>query len=228
MTRHESRIANPGDLVVDYNAEMAGCSQLVDKGGGCTFLPPHEIWVLWKANKVHIDVLEMDAQFIHLKVTELISDKVLYVTYVYGLNKLEHRVPLWNALIRLNMTAPWIVLEDFNRVMFSNERIGRIVRDAEMLPFQHTAQLCDLQDIKAFGAFFTWTNKHPSSTRDFSRIDRVLLNDAWLTLRPDYYAHYLPEGDFDHCPCIIECGNIRTIKKRPFKFFNMWSHVKDF
>ncbi|XP_074283535.1 uncharacterized protein LOC141608082 [Silene latifolia] len=126
------------------------------------------------------------------------------------------------------MNAPWIVLGDFNCVMFSNERIGSIVRDAEIVPFQHTAQMCDLQDIKAIGAFYTWTNKQPSITRVFSRIDRVLINGAWLALKPDYYAHYLLEGDFDHCPCILECGNVRVLKKKPFKFFNMWCHVKDF
>ncbi|XP_074300450.1 uncharacterized protein LOC141631715 [Silene latifolia] len=130
------------------------------------------------ANKVQLDVLEMDAQFIHLKVTEVLTNKVFYVTYVYGFNKIEQRVPLWNSLIRMNMTAPWIVMGDFNCVMFSNERIGSIVRDSEMAPFYHAAQICDLQDIKAIGAFYTWTNKQPSNTRVFSRIDRVLINGA--------------------------------------------------
>ncbi|XP_074305957.1 uncharacterized protein LOC141641186 [Silene latifolia] len=161
------------------------------------------IWVLWKEQYVQVDIVEIDSQYIHLKVKDKIGDHIFYATFVYGFNNVGERVPLWNALKSWTITEPWVVLGDFNNVLYSNEKIGKPVKDAEMIPFQDMLDICELQDMKTTGAFFTWTNKQPSETRVFSRIDRVVVNTAWVDLWPDYYAHFGPEGSFDHCPCII-------------------------
>ncbi|XP_074278384.1 uncharacterized protein LOC141601975 [Silene latifolia] len=186
------------------------------------------IWVLWRDSRIKLDVIEMEAQYIHAKIKVKHTDQEFTATFIYGFNKIEERVPLWNALVRLTVNGPWIVLGDFNNVMFANERLGKIVRDDEMLPFHSTVSICDLHDLKTTGAFFTWNNKQPSETRVFSRIDRVLVNGDWLTQWPDWYAHFQPEGTFNHCPCIIAHGNCVGGKRKPFKFYNMWTKVKDF
>ncbi|XP_074305651.1 uncharacterized protein LOC141640871 [Silene latifolia] len=134
------------------------------------------VWILWKANKLSLDVLEMDAQYIHVRIQVQQTGHLFLATFVYAFNKIADRIPLWNALIRFSMGGPWIVLGDFNNVMYSNERLGKMVKDDEMFPFQTTANLCDFQDMKATGSLFTWNNKQPSETRIFSRIDRVLIN----------------------------------------------------
>ncbi|XP_074314162.1 uncharacterized protein LOC141649368 [Silene latifolia] len=97
-----------------------------------------------------------------------------------------------------------------------------------MVPFQDTAAECDLQDLKSYGAFFTWNNKQPSDTRVFSRIDRALVNDCWLNLWTDYFATFSAEGEFDHCPCIISLARSPEFKKKPFKFFNMWCRAPEY
>ncbi|XP_074316286.1 uncharacterized protein LOC141652637 [Silene latifolia] len=135
----------------------------------------------------------------------------------------EERVPLWNALKSWSITEPWVVLGDFNNVKYTSERVGKLVKDAEMIPFQEVLDECELHDMKTTGAFFTWTNKQPSETRVFSRIDRVVVNTAWLDVWPDYFAHFAPEGSFDHCPCAISCEVDKIPRRKPFKFFNMWS-----
>ncbi|XP_074315490.1 uncharacterized protein LOC141651689 [Silene latifolia] len=186
------------------------------------------IWVLWRDGRITLDVIDMEAQYIHTKIKVKHTNQEFTATFIYGFNKIEERVPLWNALVRLTVNGPWIVLGDFNNVMYANERLGKLVRDDEMLPFQSTVSTCDLHDLKTTGAFFTWNNKQPSETRVFSRIDRVLVNGDWLTQWPDWYAHYLPEGSFDHCLYIIAHGNCVGGKRKPFKFYNMWTKVKDF
>ncbi|XP_074292957.1 uncharacterized protein LOC141619833 [Silene latifolia] len=183
---------------------------------------------MWNENKIILDIVEMDAQYIHVRIKDNCTGQVFMATFVYAYNKIEERVPLWNALMRLNVASPWVVLGDFNNVMFANERLGKLVKDDEMLPFKSTVNACDLQDMHTTGSFFTWNNKQPSETRVFSCIDRVLVNGDWLNLWPDWNAHYQPEGYFDHCPCIISCGVRDEGKKKPFKFFNMWTKVNDF
>ncbi|XP_074318596.1 uncharacterized protein LOC141655414 [Silene latifolia] len=128
------------------------------------------IWVLWKNNQIKIDIIEKNAQYIHFKATN-IEGHEFFVTFVYGYNKIEERVPLWRALMSWNINQPW--------------------------------------DMKTTGAFFTWTNKQPSKTRVYSRIDRVLVNNEWMRVWPDYYAYFALKGYFDHCPCIVDCVSAR-------------------
>ncbi|XP_074300594.1 uncharacterized protein LOC141631877 [Silene latifolia] len=202
--------------------------------GGWSYCTNHQchdggrIWILWKEDRFNVTMVEMTAQFIHLKVKDILTSKQFLVTYVYGFNKIEDRAPLWNDLIRLTATDPWIILGDFNNVLKADEKIGLLVKDAETVPFQYDIDNCGLQDLKSIGSFFTWNNKQPSSTRVFSRIDRVLVNDEWVTNWPDHYAYFAPEGDYDHCPCFIQCNDVQLKKKRPFKFYNMWTGVPDF
>ncbi|XP_074267102.1 uncharacterized protein LOC141590406 [Silene latifolia] len=113
----------------------------------------------------------------------------------------------------------------FNKL---EDRLGKLVKDNEMAPFLSAVNNCGLQDMKTTGAFFTWNNKQASATRVFSRIDRVLVNGDWLKDWSDWFAHYQPEGEFDHCPCIVSCGDRSSGTKKPFKFFNMWTKVEDF
>ncbi|XP_074306129.1 uncharacterized protein LOC141641362 [Silene latifolia] len=148
---------------------------------------------------------------------DILTSRQFFATYVYGFNKIEERVPLWNDLIRLTVTNPWIVLGDFNNVLRADEKIGLPVKDAETAPFQSAIDNCGLHDLKS-----------PSSTWVFSRIDRVLVNDEWVTNWPDHYAYFAPEGDYDHCPYFIQCNDVQLKKKRPFKFYNMWTGVSEF
>ncbi|XP_074296989.1 uncharacterized protein LOC141627656 [Silene latifolia] len=235
ITRHESRVTgdHTSGFTVNYNAEMAKASS---KTGPMTKVKPESlnrvaggrVWILWKHNKLDVVLIDMDAQYIHVSVINKLDGSQFFATFVYAFNKLEDRVPLWNALIRLARCRPWVVLGDFNNVMFANERIGKIVQDEEMLPFKSTVALCDLQDIKSTGAFFTWNNKQPSETRIFSRIDRVLVNVDGVNRWSDWFAHFQPEGSFDHCPCLVSCGGECQGRRKPFKFFNMWTKVPDF
>ncbi|XP_074300209.1 uncharacterized protein LOC141631438 [Silene latifolia] len=45
---------------------------------------------------------------------------------------------------------------------------------------------------------------------------------------PSMYAHFLPEGTFDHTPCIVKSSDQSDSFKRPFKYYNMWGKDKSF
>ncbi|XP_074271645.1 uncharacterized protein LOC141595577 [Silene latifolia] len=44
----------------------------------------------------------------------------------------------------------------------------------------------------------------------------------------NFCANFLPEGLFDHCPCLINLDVVGDKKKAPFKYFNMWSMAEGF
>ncbi|XP_074299134.1 uncharacterized protein LOC141630168 [Silene latifolia] len=112
---------------------------------------------------------------------------------------------------------------DFNSILYMNERIGSIVTDAEVKDFQNCVDVCGLYDLVSNGAYFTWNNKQVGNARVFSRIDKVMANDEWVLNGPSGVVSFLPEGLYDHSPCLIEFGKIVTGGKRlklPLKKLN--------
>ncbi|XP_074271665.1 uncharacterized protein LOC141595601 [Silene latifolia] len=113
--------------------------------------------------------------------------------------------------------------------MTSNERIGgALITHAEMIPLAQVVQDCHIEDLGARGSFYTWTNKHEYGTKVYSRLDKVLVNVEWVTMFPDSYVHYLPEGLFDHCPGLIHFEGEIHRGGTPFKYFNMWSLAPEY
>ncbi|XP_074304851.1 uncharacterized protein LOC141639684 [Silene latifolia] len=78
------------------------------------------------------------------------------------------------------------------------------------------------------GALYTWNNKQCPADRVYSRLDCFLVNQEWLNDYPLLYAHFLPEGIFDHTPCVVQSTLIDEKRARPFKYFNMWSLAPNF
>ncbi|XP_074318470.1 uncharacterized protein LOC141655280 [Silene latifolia] len=145
------------------------------------------------------------------------------LTVIYALNGVGEMEDLWLNLksIAKQIQGPWALGGDFNCVLLANERLGGRVTEAESEPFSECLQQCEVMDIQASGAFYTWNNKQPLATKVYSRLDRFFVNKEWTTEFPDFIASFLPEGHFDHCPCLICKRNSGWRQKKPFKYFNM-------
>ncbi|KAK9750638.1 hypothetical protein RND81_02G209900 [Saponaria officinalis] len=188
------------------------------------------IWLLWNPILFDVEVLDTTIQSIHVRVKDKCRKLVFLLTTVYGLNKMEERRALWHSIrsYGVGCTDPWIVWGDFNNVLFPNERIGYVISWAEIRDFQQCLDSVDLLDAKLTGSFFTWNNKQEGEARVFSRIDRVVVNSQWYDMFPDSYGHFLPEGLFDHCPCVVQLFPDQSNSPRSFKYFNMWSMDEKF
>ncbi|XP_074278681.1 uncharacterized protein LOC141602277 [Silene latifolia] len=175
-------------------------------------------------------VFNAPAMCIFAEVLDNAKGIMFRITVVYGFNKLAERSALWSALKghAVRGGGPWAVFGDFNNVLFPDERIGTDISWAEIKHFQDTCHACGLVTVKTIGNFFTWNNKHEAGSRVFSRIDRVLGNDDWGIEFPDCVAKFLPEGLYDHSPCIITLREQYDRCPRPFKYFNMWALADDF
>ncbi|XP_074305372.1 uncharacterized protein LOC141640491 [Silene latifolia] len=188
------------------------------------------VWILWNPTIFILDFYEFSAQCINMKVTEVASTTQFFISMVYAFNDLVDRRSLWNQLINFAsiINGPWMAAGDFNYVLSHTERLGGTSTDPEIDEFQSCLDACCLVDSPAQGAYYTWNNKQDASTRVFSRLDRVLINSEWSQKMPSMYAHFLPEGTFDHTPCIIKSSDQSDNFKRPFKYYNMWGKDKSF
>ncbi|XP_074300467.1 uncharacterized protein LOC141631738 [Silene latifolia] len=137
------------------------------------------IWLLWDSSQILVQCIKKELQVIHAQVTNLVTGFVWTCSLVYGCNADSDRATLWESLINMksNTIGPWLVMGDFNNVLFMDERIGSQVTDAEVKGFQNCVDVCGLYDLVSTGAYFTWNNKQKGDARVFSRIDRVLAND---------------------------------------------------
>ncbi|XP_062089720.1 uncharacterized protein LOC133796262 [Humulus lupulus] len=165
---------------------------------------------------------------IHLGVTTVDNKNFFFVTYVYAFNDEEGRKWLWKDLQDLIVKGPWIVMGDFNDILAKEERIGNRVRYKTSTDFIDRVANCQLEDVKYSGNFYTWCNKQHGEDRIYSKIDRVLANQAWLRLYPEAETVFVNEGLFDHTPAVLTVYSNVTCGRKPFKYFNMWSTHPDY
>ncbi|XP_074283033.1 uncharacterized protein LOC141607580 [Silene latifolia] len=189
------------------------------------------IWLIWDPGMFMVSIQEVTAQCIHAQIMDRGRNISFWLTMIYGLNKPAERDSLWQSLRKYHQSirVPWITCGDFNPVMAIDERIGGApVTLADINPLKQLVQGCDLYEFKGCGSFYTWTNKHEAGDKVYSRIDRVFTNEDWLNVFPGSYANFLPEGLFDHCPCLINFEEAIHNRKMPFKYFNMWASAPNF
>ncbi|XP_074305825.1 uncharacterized protein LOC141641047 [Silene latifolia] len=147
------------------------------------------VWLLWDPNCFDVNVVDITSQTIHSFVLSKMTGRKFWFTVVYGFNHSTGRELLWNKLkeYAASCQEAWAVGGDFNNVLNYNERIGSDITSAEIAPFQDCVHWCQLQDIPAIGSFFTWNNKQGVESRVYSRIDRMLVNDEWISKFPESY-----------------------------------------
>ncbi|XP_074293134.1 uncharacterized protein LOC141620066 [Silene latifolia] len=167
------------------------------------------IWIIWKPSCFRVNVLEYNAQYVHMKVDSLVDRRSFWLTMVYAFNGHHEREPLWDNLGKnANLvTGPWAIAGDFNCVLNVSERVGGNTPAGEMEPFRRCLADCGVVDIAAVGALYTWNNKQKPEERIYSRIDRFLVNQDWCDSFTDIYAHFMPEGLLDHTPCLLKSTN---------------------
>lgn len=76
-------------------------------------------------------------------------------------------------------------------------------------------------DVGFHGSKYTWHNNQSKGRGIWARLDRVLVNPAWMNLIPIYVEHLSKEAS-DHAPLLIHTHSIRKMKSR-FYFQKMWT-----
>ncbi|XP_010693317.2 uncharacterized protein LOC104906279 [Beta vulgaris subsp. vulgaris] len=91
-----------------------------------------------------------------------------------------------------------------------------------MAPINQCLQSCGLGDITSTGCLYTWNNKQSGNARVFSKLDRILVNEAWGERYEHAAGKFLQEGEFDHTPAILAVYPQMPRGRCPFKYFTMW------
>ncbi|XP_019248332.1 PREDICTED: uncharacterized protein LOC109227587 [Nicotiana attenuata] len=157
------------------------------------------IWLLWKPH-IHIQILMVDAQFVHCEVEEQISQKKWLFTVVYAYNELNTRWQLWKKLIGIgsNIISDWLISGYFNNVLLTDDRIGAPITLAEVQEFKEFLDKMQLTPLKSTG--------------------------CWMMNNGHIEAENLNPGVSDHSPILMNCqtGIIQQhLYPRPFRLYHI-------
>ncbi|KAA3463879.1 reverse transcriptase [Gossypium australe] len=190
------------------------------KGGLCLAWKEEIRVTLRNFSRWHIDVL----------IKEDNVEEWRYTGF-YGSPYTKDKNAVWNILRRLDQEVeyPWLVIGDFNEILYSFEKSGGIQRDNKrMKAFRETSEECQLTDIGFSGVWFTWERGNLPETNIRERFDRGVANKKWSKLFPLGILQHLPYSTSDHCPLLL------TIKKSPlfkenrkFHFEACWTMEED-
>ncbi|XP_056694797.1 uncharacterized protein [Spinacia oleracea] len=185
--------------------------------------PGGRIILAWNPGEFQVNPMFCSSQLIHCEIV-VKNGSSFWCSFIYGHNSQKERVALWKDLgdIAARLNGPWILMGDFNCVLHAGERVGSAVRLGEIQDFQNCISKCQVEDAKSSGNFYTWNNKQQGDKRVFSKLDRVLINQAWSNQYPNTEVCFRNEGYFDHCPGVITVYPQVAGGRKPFKYFSMW------
>ncbi|VFQ86115.1 unnamed protein product [Cuscuta campestris] len=130
------------------------------------------------------------------------------------------RRQLWERIsdLAVNIKTPWAIMEDFNSVQNSSERLNCHTYAYDMTDLLQFKLNNDLIDAKATVTHFTWNKGNK-----WAKLDRVMVNCEWEALQRDCWAEFKAmEFQSDHCLVLLHLIQTSTQGPKPFKFFNMW------
>ena len=131
--------------------------------------PNGRILIIWKGDMVDLEIKDSNAQVMNCLATCKSTSKKFYISFVYALNKVVERRPLWRDLCRFSSSIdlPWILLGDFNVVLKGEEKAnGLPVTQYEVKDFQECCYETGVEDLRFTGLFYTWTNNSVWSKLD--------------------------------------------------------------
>lgn len=156
-------------------------------------------------------------------------------TAVYAANTEAERSDLWVELLRIQQTFsllanPWALEGDSNQIMHHSEHSSNDVNilSASMIEFSDCLHQADLFDLRYHGVLHSRFNKQPVSPIT-KKLDRLLVNQAWISSHPHSLATFLPPNFSDHSPCSLDLAlPLPVAGTKPFQFFNFLTLHPDF
>ncbi|XP_010555870.1 PREDICTED: uncharacterized protein LOC104825266 [Tarenaya hassleriana] len=183
------------------------------------------IWIAWDPS-VSVVTYSSSDQMITCGVFVPATCRYTTISFIYARNTSGERRLLWSDISALATNClvtsrPWLLVGDFNQILHPHEHASpssSCSLSSGMLEFQDCLFTSGLFDLTARGHFFTWTNNNTDNpiTR---KLDRALVNEAWLLSFPESYARFDAPTPSDHCPCLVDMDPTSMRRRRTsFKF----------
>lgn len=134
------------------------------------------------------------------------SNGLLYLlTAVHAPCDLIQRRNFWATILASSRAnTPWGIIGDFNAVLNASERWSTTrFQPASSKAFNNFISFISLRDIGFSGNSFTGSNNGQGRTYVTARLDRMLVNQAWLDVFKDPTITHLTRQALDHNPIML-------------------------
>ncbi|XP_031120872.1 uncharacterized protein LOC116024110 [Ipomoea triloba] len=152
------------------------------------------------------------------------------MTGFYGFPERARRSASWDLLRSLvdRSTLPWVVLGDFNDLLFQHEkRGGNPHPDSLLRGFGEAVDECRLTQLPMQGYQFTWERGNGTLDWMEERLDKVLARADWCEALPDATVTNLLTRSSDHSALFLGVKEDRQGwggSRKNFKFEMAWIH----
>ncbi|XP_072094178.1 uncharacterized protein [Arachis hypogaea] len=120
--------------------------------------------------------------------------------------------------------GPWMTVGDFNEIVAPDESTGAYFSSHRASLLTTTLDDCKLFDLKVTGRRYTWYRAVQAGKDLAKKLDRALVNEAWMTMFPEGYSEILSRFHSDHCPILVRYhGDPRVKDCCPFRFQAAWA-----
>ncbi|CAM8951541.1 unnamed protein product [Rhodiola kirilowii] len=124
----------------------------------------------------------------------------------------------------------WVVLGDFNEILYSNEaREGRQRFQWQMRNFREAVEDCGLSDLGFTSFLFTFSNHRLGEAEYLARLDRVFAYADWKRVHPRASVSHVQLHASDHQLIVLDIdprsGGRRA---RLFRYEAMWFDHPDY
>ncbi|GAV82551.1 hypothetical protein CFOL_v3_26002, partial [Cephalotus follicularis] len=171
-------------------------SRIINKSwsfvSNCSVSMSGRIVVMWDSSLLNFDPVYINEQAIHGQVT-LVNNINFFVSFVYGMCDRKAILTLWDDLNHCAdwfRNNPWAVLGDFNVTRYGDEHNASRRVTKAMHEFNSVITKAELEDMRAVGFHFTWSNMRVGSEAISKKLDRALGNWLWFKMFGVSYAMY--------------------------------------
>jgi exonuclease III len=149
---------------------------------GYVYLPADHtrggILLAWDTSVIEIAHISFDTYAITGEIKTKDNNR-WWLTTVYGPQSREDKLSFLTELTerRSLCPGPWMVVGDFNMILFASEKNNENLDRFMMARFWRFVQELELKDLYMHGRLFTWSNKRELPT--LTRIDHALVSVDW-------------------------------------------------
>ncbi|KAI0492204.1 hypothetical protein KFK09_026471 [Dendrobium nobile] len=182
------------------------------------------ILTLWNRNKVSF-IIQNSSSEVVIGVLSTPSLGDWKVATVYGSRCCVERRDLW-CILEKNMISPnpSLIGGDFNCVLKKEEKKDgkRFIFSRGPRELKSFMTNADFYDAGFIGPSYTWCNNKEGSSRIWERLDRCLVNSAFLHWVPAGRARHLARVASNHCPIVYSMEAWHSNKEKHFRFEDTW------
>jgi hypothetical protein len=133
--------------------------------------------VLFWDDAIKLKVLSYSMHYIDTLIRDGDYHASWCATFVYGEPRAQNRQVMWELLKRIKpvSSVPWLLIGDFNEVMWSFEHFSARRRpEKQMMEFRDILSHCEVHDIGFCGMPWMYDNKQVGDRNVRVRLDRAV------------------------------------------------------